>query len=82
MNYSLFDNFWLVLIAVNCLNTLIFSFTARAALKEKPELYSGYRQITRGTLVFFNVPFLIMGVGIIAGYAPTMNHYFRLQAEN
>jgi len=61
MNSLLFDNFCLVLIGVKCLNTLIFSFSARSLLKKKTELFSGYRRIILVTLVFFKVPFLIMG---------------------
>jgi hypothetical protein len=74
--------FWLVLIAVNCLSTLIFSFIARSPLRERPELYDGYWRLIRGMLLFFNLPFLVMGIGIVSDYVPTMNGYLSWRVSN
>lgn len=79
---SIFNYFWLVLIAANCINTLLFSITARPRLREKPELYNGYRRIIFGTVVFFNIPFVIMGIGLLTGNVSGMDHYSRLEFNN
>jgi hypothetical protein len=74
--------FWLALIAVSFINIAYLKATTRTLVREKPELANGYRTIIRGYLIWGNIPWVIMGAGILIGKVPTIFHYFRPRDGN
>jgi hypothetical protein len=45
-------------------------------MAQNPALEPGYRKLVRGWLIYGNVPWLIMGAGILSGSVPSTFHYF------
>ncbi len=73
---------WLALIAVSFINAAYIKATTRTLVREKPELADSYRTIIRGHLIWGNIPWVIMGAGILIGKVPTIFHYFRPRDGN
>jgi len=69
--------FWLLFIVVSFINAVIFQLRAKEQTRRKPELADGYRKIIRGFLTWANLPWMIMGVGIMIGGVPGIFAYFR-----
>jgi len=74
--------FWVIAIGVTCVNALILRSRARKEIARNPELADGYAQLFRGYLVFLNIPWLVMGVGIIVGGTPGVFDYFKPRSGN
>lgn len=72
----LFRHAWLLFILVTCLNGAIWRWRARKYISANPALGPGYRRLIRGLLLFGNLPWLVMGLGILVGGVPTVWHYF------
>jgi len=66
---------WALFIAVGILNTLIGWRRAKAVIAAHPERRETYRRLFFGFLFWGNLPWVVMGVGIVAGGVPTMLHY-------
>src|SRR6266513_4801553 len=72
----MFRHAWLVFIAFTCINGAIWWRRGRTYIRANPALRSGYGRLIRGWLIFGNLPWLVMGVGIVFGRVPTVFHYF------
>ena len=59
--------FWSIAIGVTCVNAYLLRSRARKEIERNPELAEGYAQLIKGYLVFLNIPWLVMGLGIIVG---------------
>jgi len=49
---------------------------ARPKIAENPALREGYRRLIRGLLIYGNLPWLVMGAGILSGSVLSTFHYF------
>src|SRR5262245_50808865 len=67
---------WLLFMAVMCANAAVWWIRARPHIARRPELEEGYRSLIRGWLVYGNIPWVVMGAGILFGGVPTIVHYF------
>ena len=67
---------WALFILVTCLNAVVWRWRARNYIKEDPSLAPGYTQLIRGWLIYGNLPWVVMGLGILFGGVPTIWHYF------
>jgi hypothetical protein len=67
---------WVLFIFVTCLNGVIWRWRARKHISANPSLTQGYTSLIRGWLIFGNLPWLVMGLGIVFGGVPTIWHYF------
>ena len=74
--------FWVIAIVVTGLNALVLRSRARKEIARNPELADGYTQLFRGYLVFLNIPWLVMGVGIIVGGTRGVFDYFDPRSGN
>lgn len=74
--------FWLIFIVVSFINAVIFQLRAKEQTRRKPELAEGYRKIIRGFLIWVNLPWLIMGFGIMIGGVPGIFEYFKPAGGN
>lgn len=79
---ALFAHIWLLFVAVTVLNAVILRFRSQRYLRERPELADGYRQLFKGVLLWGNLPWVVMGVGIELGGVPNVFSYFRLRDGN
>ena len=72
--------FWLICIAITCLNAFIWWHRSQPELAKTPHLAASYRRLILGWVIFGNIPWLVMGVGILFGGVPGFFHY--LNANN
>lgn len=68
--------FWLSAIAVTCMNAAVWWKRAQEQIAQQPELEEGYRRLIRGWLIFANIPWIVMGIGVLFGGVPGVFHYF------
>lgn len=72
----LFKHFWIAFIVVTCVNAAIWRARSRPYIASKPELADGYGTLIRGWLFYGNLPWLVMGAGILSGQVPSVFGYF------
>jgi hypothetical protein len=70
-----FRHFWLAGVGVICGNAAIWWSRGKVEIARQPELAEGYRSLIRGFLIFGNVPWLVMGAGILFGGVPGVDGY-------
>ena len=78
----LFKHFWVVFILVTFLKAAIWWRLGGEHRQRDPSLTEDYRALVRGFVTWGNVPWLIMGVGILFGGVPSMFHYFNPRYPN
>ena len=74
--------FWLMFIVVTFANAIIMKVRAKKLIKKNPDLKNGYDTIFKGIIVWGNIPWIVMGAGIIMGKVPSMFHFFNPQDGN
>jgi hypothetical protein len=72
----MFQHAWVLFIVVTCANGAIWWSRGKKEMAEHPELEEGYRSLIRGWLLYGNLPWVVMGVGIVFGGVPSVFHYF------
>jgi len=72
----LYRHAWVLFIVVTVANGAIWWWRGRAEILRDPSLADGYQTLIRGGLVFGNVPWLVMGAGVVVGGVPSVFHYF------
>lgn len=72
----IFREAWIFLIAVTCLNGVIWWRRAQSKIKDDPSLEEGYRFLIKRWLIYGNAPWVVMGLGILYGAVPSALHYF------
>jgi len=70
-----FGHAWLLFVVVTSLNAVVWRWRARKPIAANPSLAPGYTKLIRGWLVFGNLPWLVMGLGMLFGGVPTIWHY-------
>ena len=78
----LFKHFWVAFVLVTLLNGAVWWFRSKPHRQRDPSLTDGYRALIRGFVTWANVPWLIMGAGILFGGVPSMFHYFDPRSPN
>lgn len=74
--------FWIFLIFINSLNAFNFKKRSKINISQNPALEEGYDNITKGWLIFGNIPWLIMGIGILTGVTNNIWDYFSPKLMN
>jgi hypothetical protein len=59
--------FWVIAIGITCINAYQLRSRAQKEIELNPDLADGYAQLVKGYLIFLNLPWLVMGLGIIVG---------------
>jgi hypothetical protein len=75
-------SFWLVAIIVTFINAYILKSRSQEAIARNPELKEGYEKIFRGYLIYLNIPWMVMGIGILFGGVSGVFDYFNPRAGN
>jgi hypothetical protein len=78
----MFRHGWIAFVAVTIINAFIAKFRSRRYIREQPELASGYQKLFRGTLIWENLPWLLMGFSIETGHVRSILSYFRPRDGN
>ena len=75
-------HFWLFAIAGTFFQVFQTKKRIKKYIQAKPELEPGYNSLLRGMFFWFNVPWVVMGIGMLSGRVPTMLHFFRPRDGN
>lgn len=67
--------FWLLGIAVGCINTAIMWVRLQPQSQAHPERRSGYTTLLKGYWFINTFPWLVMGIGIVIGGVPNILYY-------
>ena len=78
----LFKHFWIAFILMTFLNGAIWWWRGRKDRERDPSLTEGYRALVRGFVTWGNLPWVIMGLGILVGGVPSVFHYFNPRYPN
>jgi hypothetical protein len=71
----IFRHSWLLFVAVTCANGAVWWSRGKKEIANHPELEQGYRQLVRGWLIYGNLPWVVMGAGILLGGVPSVWQY-------
>ena len=72
----IFRHGWVFLILVTCINGAVWWRKGQAKIAADPTLARGYRGLIRSFLILMNIPWLVMGSGIVFGGLSTIFDYF------
>ena len=72
----IFKHAWILFIAIQCINGLVWWVKAQPKIKNDPTLLPGYKNLIKGWLIYGNIPWLIMGAGILSGSVENVPSYF------
>jgi hypothetical protein len=75
-------HFWIMFIVVTFANAIIMKIRAKKHIERDPSLKVGYDTIFKGFLIWGNIPWVVIGTGILTGSVPTIWHYFKPQDGN
>src|SRR4030095_5766640 len=75
-------HFWLAVVAVTTINGRCWWAGVQARIQARPELEPGYRRLYRGYLFWANVPWILMGVGILSGQVRWMFDFLEPRSGN
>ena len=71
----MFRYFWVLAIITTGVNGAVWWHRAQPHIASNPKLEASYRRLIHGLLVFGNVPWIVMGLGITVGGVPTVFHF-------
>jgi hypothetical protein len=74
--------FWIALMAVTVVNGLMFKLRYRKHIQNDPQLSADFSKLIRGFIIWWNLPWVVMGAGILLGQLPTMWHCFSGVRDN
>ncbi len=78
----IFLNGWVVFIVFTVLNAFMLKARSQKTIARKPDLRAGYEQLFRGYLVYMNIPWLVMGFGMLVGKLPNIFSFFTPRQGN
>jgi len=79
---AIFNHFWIMFIIVTVANGLIWKSKSKKYIAENPELQEGYDSLIKGWLIYGNIPWIIMGIGMITGLTKSMDEFFNPRLGN
>jgi cell division protein FtsX len=71
-----FDYAWIAFMLATVANAALWWVRSRPYRQAEPELEDSYRSLIRGFLVWGNVPWIVMGLGILTGEVASFFDYF------
>ncbi len=74
--------FWLLAIGGTIFNAYSIKRVARSFIAEHPELEEGYEKLFKGYLFFGNLPWIVMGIGVVSGHVSGVFDFFRPKDGN
>ena len=77
MEPVLFRHLWVVFIVVTVINGFMWWSRIQETIRNKPELAAGYRRLYQGFLLWGNIPWVLMGLGILSGQTTEVSEFLR-----
>lgn len=68
---------WIAIIAVTVINALVWWRRAREQIARKPELRQGYKRLVLGLIFWGNIPWIVMGLGLLVGAVASPYDYLK-----
>jgi hypothetical protein len=62
-----FKHFWLLLVLIHTINGIVLKFSVRKYIRTDSRLKKGYRDYLKGWFIIGNLPWLVIGVGVLTG---------------
>lgn len=78
----LFKHFWVAFIIITTANAFILRSRSKRYLVGNPDLKPGYDKLFKGMIIYLNIPWVIMGIGILFGLANGVFDFFRPRTMN
>jgi hypothetical protein len=78
----IFNHFWIMFIVVTIANGLIWKVKSKKYIAENPVLKEGYDSLIKGWLIYVNIPWTIMGIGMLTGLTKSMDDFFNPRLGN
>lgn len=78
----LFNHFWIVIIIVTLINGLDWKSKSKKYIIENPERKESYNKLIKGWLIYANIPWVIMGFGMLTGITNDMRDFFNPSQMN
>lgn len=82
VGFFVFDYAWILFILVTILNAGILRVRSNRIVSEHPELKDGYDRLFKGCLLFLNIPWVVIGIGMIVGGVPSTFSFFAPRRGN
>jgi hypothetical protein len=76
MDQFIFHYFWIAFIIVTAANAFIMRARSKKYIQQNPELEAGYSTMFRAIIIYGNIPWVIMGAGILLGLTKSIFSYF------
>jgi hypothetical protein len=74
---NVFRYFWVIFILMTLVNASLMWRRAQPRIAADPSLEGEYRALIRALVIWGNIPWVIMGLGIMVGGVPTVLGYLR-----
>ncbi|HXK22276.1 MAG TPA: hypothetical protein VMS55_06310 [Myxococcota bacterium] len=78
----LFRHFWIAFVVTTVINGRHWWRRVQDRIRAQPELEPGYRRLYRGYMLWWNLPWLVMGFGVLTGRVSSMFDYLQPSAGN
>jgi hypothetical protein len=78
----IFDNGWVLFILITVFNSFYLKARSQKIIVEKPDLQEGYDQLFKGYLTYLNIPWVVMGIGVLFGGVPGVFGFFNPRDGN
>ena len=78
----IFDNIWVLFILVTVFNAFYLKNRSKKVVVKQPDLQEGYDQLFKGYLIYLNIPWLVMGIGVLLGGVPSAFSFFKPRDGN
>lgn len=72
---------WVLFVVVMIVNALIMRIRSRRHIAADPSLQEGYRKLFWGTLIWGNIPWIVMGIGLETGCLPSLENLHLLDGN-
>ena len=74
--------FWIFAIIVTSIPVPMARQASKYYIRQDSDLAPGYRKLFRRYLLWMNIPWVVMGIGVIIGKVPSLWHFFKPRDGN
>ena len=78
----IFDNAWVLFILVTVFNAFYLKARSQKIIAKQPDLREGYEKLFKGYLIYLNIPWIVMGIGVLFGGVQGVFSFFRPRDGN
>jgi hypothetical protein len=64
---TFFNYIWIIFIGVTIINGMIWRTRSQEYIAKNPDVKNGYDSLIKGWFIYANIPWLIMGAGMLTG---------------